>query len=95
MGIKFHTPWKTLIIKFPPPWDGKGVKCPSYAPGGGGGGGCWSVDLTDTLLKEDKRSHGSTWEQILPTTMYLGCHKELQSRISPSYYEIDPYQLLS
>ena len=38
MGIKFHTPWKTLIIKFPPPWDGKGVKCPSYAPGGGGRG---------------------------------------------------------
>ena len=38
MGIKFHTPWKTLIIKFPPPWDGKGVKCPSYAPGGGGEG---------------------------------------------------------
>ena len=25
MGIKFPTPWKTLIIKFPPPRDGKGV----------------------------------------------------------------------
>ena len=34
MGIKFSTPWKTLIIKFPPP--GMGV------------GGCWSFDLTDT-----------------------------------------------
>ena len=28
---------KTLIIKFPPPRDGKGVKCPGYARGGGGG----------------------------------------------------------
>ena len=36
MGIKFPTPWKTLIIKFPPPRDGKGVKCPGYARGGGG-----------------------------------------------------------
>jgi len=34
MGIKFPTPWKTLIIKFPPPPDGKGVKCPGYARGG-------------------------------------------------------------
>ena len=34
MGIKFPTPWKTLIIKFPPPQDGKGVKCPGYARGG-------------------------------------------------------------
>ena len=31
MGIKFPTPWKTLIIKFPPPQDGKCVM-----PGGGG-----------------------------------------------------------
>ena len=23
-------------IKFPPSWDGKGVKCPGYAGGGGG-----------------------------------------------------------
>ena len=38
MGIKFPTPWKTLIIKFPHPQDGKGVKCPGYARGGGGGG---------------------------------------------------------
>ena len=37
MGIKFPTPWKTLIIKFPPPRDGKGVKCRGYAQGGGGG----------------------------------------------------------
>ena len=35
MGIKFPTPWKTLIIIFPPPRDGKGVKCPGYARGGG------------------------------------------------------------
>ena len=35
MGIKFPTPWKTLIIKFPPARDGKGVKCPGYARGGG------------------------------------------------------------
>ena len=35
MGIKFPTPWKTLMIKFPPPRDGKGVKCPGYARGGG------------------------------------------------------------
>ena len=33
MGIKFPTPWKTLIIKFPSPRDGKGVKCPGYARG--------------------------------------------------------------
>ena len=35
MGIKFPTLWKTLIIKFPPPQDGKGVKCLGYAGGGG------------------------------------------------------------
>ena len=35
--FKFPTPWKTLIIKFPPPRDGKSVKCPGYARGGGGG----------------------------------------------------------
>ena len=34
MGMKFPTPWKTLIIKFPSPRDGKGVKCPGYARGG-------------------------------------------------------------
>ena len=34
MGIKFPTSWKTLIIKFPPPRDGKSVKCPGYAWGG-------------------------------------------------------------
>ena len=38
MGIKFPTPWKTLIIKFRPPRDGKGVKCPRYAQGGEGVG---------------------------------------------------------
>ena len=32
--FKFPTPWKTLMIKFPPPRDGKGVKCPGYARGG-------------------------------------------------------------
>ena len=37
MGIKFSNPWTTLTIKFPPPWDGKGVKCPRYARWGGGG----------------------------------------------------------
>ena len=45
----FPTPWKTLIIKFPPPRDGKDVKCPGYARGGGA---CWSFDLTDTLEKQ-------------------------------------------
>ena len=48
MGIKFPTPWKTLIINFPPPGDSKGVKCPGYARGGGAA--CWSFDLTDTLI---------------------------------------------
>ena len=28
MGVKFSTPRKTLIINFPSPRDGKGVKCP-------------------------------------------------------------------
>ena len=37
MGIKFPFPWKTLVIKFPPPRDGKAVKCPGSAPWGGGG----------------------------------------------------------
>ena len=31
MGIKFSIPWKTLIIKFPPPRDGKAEKCPGFA----------------------------------------------------------------
>ena len=35
MGIKFPTPWKTPMIKFPTPRDGRGVKCPGYARGGG------------------------------------------------------------
>ena len=47
-GVQIPHPWKTLIIKFPPPRDNKDVKCPGCAPGGGGG--CWSFDLTDTLL---------------------------------------------
>ena len=33
---KLPTPWKTLIIQFPPPREGKGVKCPGNAQGGGG-----------------------------------------------------------
>ena len=33
-GSNFPPPGKTLMIKFPPPWDGKDVKC----PGAGGGG---------------------------------------------------------
>ena len=36
-GFKVPTPWKTLIIKLPPPRDDKGVKCPGYAPEGGEG----------------------------------------------------------
>ena len=35
--IRFPTPWKTLMIKFPPLRDGKDVKNPGYARGGGGG----------------------------------------------------------
>ena len=31
MEIKFPTSWKTLIIKFPPPRDGNGVKCQGCA----------------------------------------------------------------
>ena len=34
LRFKFPTPWKTLIIKFPPPRDGKSVKCLGYARGG-------------------------------------------------------------
>ena len=43
MGIKFPTPWKTLIIKFPPPRDGKGVKCPGYARGGHVEASIWPI----------------------------------------------------
>ena len=35
-GVQIPHPWKTLIIKFPPPRDNKDVKCPGCAPGGGG-----------------------------------------------------------
>ena len=38
LWFKFPTAWKTLIFKFPPPQDGKGVKCPECAGRGGGGG---------------------------------------------------------
>ena len=34
-GDQIPHPWKTLIIKFPPPPDGKGVKCLGNARGGG------------------------------------------------------------
>jgi len=37
MGNKFPTPWKTVIVKFPPPRDSKGVECPGYAWGMPGG----------------------------------------------------------
>ena len=38
LWFKFPTPWKTVIIKFPAPQDGKGVKCLGYARGGVLGG---------------------------------------------------------
>ena len=38
-GDQIPTPWKTLIIKFPPPRDSKGAKCLGYAQGRGGRGG--------------------------------------------------------
>ena len=45
--FKFPTP-KAWGSNSPPPED-KGVKCPGYARGGGGA--CWSFDLTGTLRK--------------------------------------------
>ena len=51
MGIEFPTPEKTLIIKFPPPRDGKGVKCPGYARGGHVEASIWPIHKSqDTLL---------------------------------------------
>ena len=45
MGIKFPTLWKTLVIKFPPPRDGKGAcQMPGVCPGG-----CWSFDFDESL----------------------------------------------
>ena len=57
MGIKFPTPWETLIIKFPCPRDGKSVKCPGFARGGA----CWSFDLTDTLRRKQTEFHLKKW----------------------------------
>ena len=37
--FKFPTPWKTLIIKFPPPWDGKCVNARGVPGCAGGAGG--------------------------------------------------------
>ena len=34
------------LVKFPSPREGKGIKCPGYARGWG----CWSFDLTGTLV---------------------------------------------
>ena len=45
-GSNSPPPAGRLIIKFPPPRE-KGVKCPGDA---WERGGCWSFDLTDTLL---------------------------------------------
>ena len=44
-------PWKTLIIKFPPPRDGKSVKCPGYAWGGGGGGGMLKLRFDRYIIR--------------------------------------------
>ena len=60
MGIKFPTPWKTLMIKFPPPRDSKGVKCPGYARGGA----CWSFDLTDTLVNMECQLNNHVFSSI-------------------------------
>ena len=68
MGIKFPTPWKTLIIKFPPPRDGKGVKCPGYAPGMPGGGhveaSIWPIHNNDRFCNAysvDKSRYNTVW----------------------------------
>ena len=36
--VQIPSPLEGSDIKFPPPQDSKGVKCPEYARGGGGGG---------------------------------------------------------
>ena len=54
-------PGKIKIIKFPPP----GQEKTSNARGmPGGGGGCWSFDLTDTLIwniHDDSKKHNQ-WQ---------------------------------
>ena len=49
LWFKFPTPWKTLIIKFPLPREGKGVKFVGYA----WGGKYWSFNLTNTTWSSD------------------------------------------
>ena len=51
LRFKFPTPWKTLIIKFPPPRGGQRCQIPRVWLGGVGG--YWSFDLTDTMWSSD------------------------------------------
>ena len=72
VGIKFPTHWKILIIKFPPPRDCKGVKCPGYARGGEG---IWPIhtrvlnDLWRRYCRTKVLDFSRVEEELLPTEL--------------------------
>ena len=65
-------PGKTKLIKFPPSRAGKDVKCPGYARGG-----CWSFDLTDTLLRTQGHWFVSV-DCVFPPAPLLICNTLIQ-----------------
>ena len=91
MGIKFPTPWNTLIIKFPPPRDGKSVKCPGYA----GGGACWSFDLTGSNVGGKTRNIAIqlVWQQYCKTSCtFLGTFRKMSKifvRVMSNFILVD------
>ena len=78
MGIKFPTPWKTLIIKSPPPRDEKGVKCPGYARRGDVEALIWpthylaeEICLSSGHIAKCDPAKFSIWKKTLKIAKYL------------------------
>ena len=92
MGIKFPTPWKTLIIKLPPSQDGKSVKCPGYARGEGA---CWSFDLTGSNVGGKTRNIAIqlVWQQYCKTSCtFFGTFRKMSKifvRVMSNFILVD------
>ena len=78
MGIKFTTPWKTLIIKSPPPQDEKGVKCVRYARRGDVEASIWpthylaeEICLSSGHIAKCDSAKFSIWKKTLKIAKYI------------------------
>ena len=78
MGIKFPTPWKTLIIKSPPPREEKGVKFPGYAWRGDVEASIWpthylaeEICLSSGHIAKCDPAKFSIWKKTLKIAKYI------------------------